>query len=253
MGLHFLNIKTTVIAFLRCRNSFSVSITTVNTLAWRNQGNTGRKICVVWEKTKNRVVGNDETITLLPVGNSAPVGIEPGLCENARQQMSRLMTKQTKWVCAQRRLRSAWASAQSDQSSLCAQWVAKGPRFLHADAQADLSLRWAYTHFVGFVMSRLKWTKPLHQSFVRSVENIFKEEFKNTYQTFFSVYCFGYYLNNHYNTQRSNFLKYIRTDSQTIKPNALRLPWWSEEVKFKLKFPSRKRCHLAFTLNFAIL
>ena len=24
-----------------------------------------------------------------------------------------------------------------------------------ADAQADLSLRWAHTHFVGFVMSRL--------------------------------------------------------------------------------------------------
>ena len=31
----------------------------------------------------------------------------------------------TEWLCAQRRLRSAWASAQSDQSSLCAQWVAK--------------------------------------------------------------------------------------------------------------------------------
>ena len=39
------------------------------------------------------------------------------------------MTKPTKWVCAQRRLRSAWASAQSDQSSLCTQWVAKDPRF----------------------------------------------------------------------------------------------------------------------------
>ena len=26
-----------------------------------------------------------------------------------------------------------------------------------ADAQADLSLRWAHTHFVGFVMSRLKF------------------------------------------------------------------------------------------------
>ena len=26
-----------------------------------------------------------------------------------------------------------------------------------ADAQADLSLRWAHSHFVGFVMSRLKW------------------------------------------------------------------------------------------------
>ena len=35
-------------------------------------------------------------------------------------QMSRLMTKPTKWLCAQRRLRSAWASAQSDQSLHCA-------------------------------------------------------------------------------------------------------------------------------------
>ena len=32
--------------------------------------------------------------------------------------MSHLMTKPTKWLCAQRRLRSAWASTQSDQSSL---------------------------------------------------------------------------------------------------------------------------------------
>ena len=34
--------------------------------------------------------------------------------------MSRDMTKPTMWVCDQRRLRSAWASAQSDQSSLSA-------------------------------------------------------------------------------------------------------------------------------------
>ena len=27
-----------------------------------------------------------------------------------------------------------------------------------ADAQADLSLRWAHSHFVGFVRSRLKFT-----------------------------------------------------------------------------------------------
>ena len=49
-------------------------------------------------------------------------------------------------------------------SSLCTQWVAKDQRFHHADsedwsdwadAQADLSLCWAHTHFVGFVMSRL--------------------------------------------------------------------------------------------------
>ena len=28
-----------------------------------------------------------------------------------------------------------------------------------ADAQADLSLRWAHSHFVGFVMSRLNCVK----------------------------------------------------------------------------------------------
>ena len=33
--------------------------------------------------------------------------------------VSRGMTKPTKWVCAQRRLSSAWASAQSDQSFRC--------------------------------------------------------------------------------------------------------------------------------------
>ena len=43
------------------------------------------------------------------------------------------MTKPTKWVCAQRRLRSAWASAP--ESSPCAQWVDKGSRFLHADSE----------------------------------------------------------------------------------------------------------------------
>ena len=31
--------------------------------------------------------------------------------------------------------RSAWASSQSDQSSLCTQWVAKDPSFLHADSK----------------------------------------------------------------------------------------------------------------------
>ena len=69
------------------------------------------------------------------------------------------MTKRTKLVCAQRRLRSVWASAQS---SLCAQWVAKDPGFLHADSE-DFdqtwwmpSLRWAHSHFVGFVMMLLK-------------------------------------------------------------------------------------------------
>ena len=54
-------------------------------------------------------------------------------------------------------IRPVWS-----ESSLCAQWVAKDPSFLHADsedwsdwADADLSLRWAHSHFVGFVMRRL--------------------------------------------------------------------------------------------------
>ena len=73
--------------------------------------------------------------------------------------LSGLMTKSTKCMCVKRRLRSAWASAQSDQSSLSAQWVAKDPSFLHADsedwsnlayAQADLNLRWALMPFCWF-------------------------------------------------------------------------------------------------------
>ena len=81
--------------------------------------------------------------------------------------MSRDITKPTKWLCVQRRLRSAWASAQSDQSLCCPHeetWVLSYPlstqrRFRSdwADAQADLRFRWAHSHFVGFVMSWLKY------------------------------------------------------------------------------------------------
>ena len=93
--------------------------------------------------------------------------------------LSRDMTIPTNWVCAQRRLRSAWASAQSDQTVFAVRmkkhWVLSYPlsaqRGLWSDwanAQADLSLRWAHSHFVGFVMSRLRWTSPIlsepHQS-----------------------------------------------------------------------------------------
>ena len=59
--------------------------------------------------------------------------------------MSQSMTKPTEWMWAQRRLRSAWASAQSDQSLLCTQWIAKDPSFLQ---------------FWKMIMSRLM-TKPI--------------------------------------------------------------------------------------------
>ena len=45
-------------------------------------------------------------------------------------------------------MKKAWvlSFALSAQRRLCSDW---------ANAQADLSLRWAHSHFVGFVMSRL--------------------------------------------------------------------------------------------------
>ena len=83
--------------------------------------------------------------------------------------MSCLMTKPTKWLCAQRRLRSAWAFAQSDQSLLCAQCVAKDPSFLHGDSDDSDQTGWmprlirvfagCTCHFVGFVMRQLTWFK----------------------------------------------------------------------------------------------
>ena len=47
------------------------------------------------------------------------------------------MTKPTKWLCAQRRLRSAWASAQSDQSLRCPHKEALGP-YTHWAHSEDL-------------------------------------------------------------------------------------------------------------------
>ena len=72
------------------------------------------------------------------------------------------MTKPKKRMCAQRRFRSAWASALSDQCLLCAQRVARDQSFLHADSKdSDQTGRmprliWVVSsrtsHTVGFVM-----------------------------------------------------------------------------------------------------
>ena len=64
------------------------------------------------------------------------------------------------------KLRLAWASVWSE-TLLCAQWVAKDLSFLHtASDDSDqtgrmprlICLRWALTHFVGFVMSWLVYS-----------------------------------------------------------------------------------------------
>ena len=49
--------------------------------------------------------------------------VQPSSFQSALEvklNMSRLVTKPTKWLCAQQRLRSAWASTQSDHSLRCA-------------------------------------------------------------------------------------------------------------------------------------
>ena len=91
-----------------------------------------------------------------------------------KQQMSRLMTNQTKWHVRPANtqislgIRPVWS-----ESSLCAQWVAKVPSFLHADSEdSDQTGRmprliWVFDgrtcHIVGFVMRRLKWAKQSYE------------------------------------------------------------------------------------------
>ena len=75
------------------------------------------------------------------------------------------MTKPTKWCVRPAKTRiSLGIHPVWSESSLCAQWVAKDPRFSHADSedwsdwvdiQADMRLCWAHSHFVGFDMRGL--------------------------------------------------------------------------------------------------
>ena len=46
---------------------------------------------------------------------------------SGKSNLNRNMTKPTKWVCAQPKLRSAWASAQTDQSLRCPHEETSGP------------------------------------------------------------------------------------------------------------------------------
>ena len=75
--------------------------------------------------------------------------------------MSHLMTKPTKWLWAQRRLISAWASAQSDQSSLLRSMGSDGPKLSSCRQRRLIRLDgcpgWSEfagrtCHFAGFVM-----------------------------------------------------------------------------------------------------
>ena len=75
-------------------------------------------------------IAKDEFVALkLPLGLSYPWHMEnamPGVYSFCLSFV-RDMTKPTMWLCSQRRLRSAWASAQSDQSLHCPHEESLGP------------------------------------------------------------------------------------------------------------------------------
>ena len=77
--------------------------------------------------------------------------------------LNRLMTKPTKWLCAQRRLKTNLGNRPVwSESLLCAQWVAEDPSFLHVGSEDSDQTGWTPRliwdfagqtgHFVGFVM-----------------------------------------------------------------------------------------------------
>ena len=106
-------------------------------------------------------------------------------------------------MCAQRRLRSAWASAQSDQRLRCP----------HEDAQADLSLRLAHSHFVGFVMRRLDYGVYMSQliRFARTSSNVSDFNCRNTALTV-KLLKHGY----RYHKLRKAFSKFYRRHSELV-------------------------------------
>ena len=62
---------------------------------------------------------------------------------NTLTNLSHDMTKRTKWVCIQRRLRSEWAPAQSDQSLRCALSVYLSTQaFFMQTAKTEIKLGW---------------------------------------------------------------------------------------------------------------
>ena len=79
----------------------------------------------------SRDMTKTDKVTVRPAKTQISLGIRPVWSVFAVRSVGSLGPKLSS--CGQRRLWSDWA-----------------------DAQADLSLRWAHTHFVGFVMSRLK-------------------------------------------------------------------------------------------------
>ena len=102
---------------------------------------------------------------------------------------------QQNYICAQRRLRSAWASAQSDQSLRCPHeetldsWLHIG-RIVMTD-QTGRSLRWWHWTFVGFVMLWLIYKTFLKHVLLPKSFFLVKTIKRQQKVYFFSHYCYS--------------------------------------------------------------
>ena len=83
----------------------------------------GLKICVF----RIRRTFENECKARFHTDSDASSDATIALMRKLEPYMSRLMTKPTMWLCAQRRLKSAWASVQSDQSLRCPHEESLGP------------------------------------------------------------------------------------------------------------------------------
>ena len=123
-------------------------------LGFSSNGNTKS---VIRKKKSSFVRGYNNNASNSQTVKKHSVPTMPWVLGGLQTYASHDMTKPTKWVCAQRRLRSAWVFAVHSMAKLSS----CGQRRLWsdwADAEADLTLRWAHSHFVGFVMSWLTYT-----------------------------------------------------------------------------------------------
>ena len=101
-----------------------------------------------------RVAGVEEENTAIKIKDNRPDTpyMEHELVHSARKEKSIRHNKvNVSCLCVQRRLRSAWASAHSDQSSLCAFWVAKDPMFLQKDSEDSEQTGLIYSDQTGLI------------------------------------------------------------------------------------------------------
>ena len=118
-------------------------------------------------------------------------------------QMSRDMTKPTKSVSTQRRLRSDWM-----------------------DVQADLSPGWAHSHFVGFVMSRLKCSETVNESWQ---ESMYFSSSVNSLQTRVRSHPMGldvWYLVGPFFYFHTSCVRTVKTDAYKSTLTQFVTSWW---------------------------